>query len=87
MKEDRRAALSKHKEKVPPGGSSLALPLSRPQALYLALVLLVQLYCHFLHAYGPLRRLEFLPLVLTSVTCAVAILWTWTHTLILFYKR
>lgn len=83
--------LSRQKEKKDKDSSSFpsppSLPLSRPQGLYMVLVLLVQLYCQFLHAHGPLSRLQFLPLMLTSVTCAVAVLWTWAHTLILYYTQ
>lgn len=55
------------------------------QFSFMALVLLVQVYCVFLHWCGPLKRLQFLPLMLTSVTCAGAVLLSWGHFLVLFF--
>ena len=58
--------------------------LSSPQVGYVVVLLALQLYCEFLHGFGPLRRFEFLPLLLTSVSCAVAVVWSWTNFLTLF---
>lgn len=52
--------------------------------LLLVLLLAVQVYCCGLHGLGGLlANLPFLPLLLTSVSCAVAILWAW---LFLYYQ-
>lgn len=67
------------------GVEEFSLLLSRPQAAYMCLVLLVQAYCMFLHEFGPLRRLQFLPLLLTSLTCAGGVLWAWLQVLILCF--
>lgn len=61
--------------------------LFRFQSLYMSLLLLLQVYCIFLHGFGPLKRLEFLPLLLTSVTCAGAIIFSWGHFLCLYFQN
>jgi hypothetical protein len=58
--------------------------LSPPQLLFLCILLLIQFYCLFVHGlFGFLSRLEFLPLLLTSVSCAVGVVWSW----LLFYHQ
>ena len=58
--------------------------LTRLQLLFLCVLLLIQFYCLFVHGlFGFLSRLEFLPLLLTSVSCAVGIVWSW----MLFYHK
>ena len=48
------------------------------ETAYIILLLMVQVYCLFIHGTGGLLvHLEFLPLLLTSVTCAIGILWSW----------
>ena len=48
------------------------------ESIYVLLLLLVQVYCLFVHgSFGFLAGLEFLPLLLTSVSCAVGIIWSW----------
>lgn len=50
--------------------------------LYLAFLAIVQVYCCFLHdLFGIQSRLEFLPLLLTSVSSAIGVIYSWT----LFY--
>lgn len=45
---------------------------------YIIVCVIVQIYCQFVHGTGGmLAHLEFLPLLLTSVSCSVGILWTW----------
>lgn len=52
--------------------------LSRLESLYLLFLLLVQFYCLFLHGLGGfLARYEFLPLMLTSLSCSVGVVWSW----------
>lgn len=68
-------------------GQGWGWPLSRFQAIYIVFVLLVQVYCVFVHGFGPLKRLEFLPLLLTSVSCAVAVFSSWGHFLQLFLSH
>lgn len=52
--------------------------LNRLESIYVILLLLVQVYCLLLHgSFGFLAGLEFLPLLLTSVSCAVGIIWSW----------
>lgn len=55
----------------------IALLVSPAQTVYVLVLLLVQVYCLFVHGFGPMKRLEFLPLVLTSVSCAIAVLLSW----------
>ena len=52
--------------------------LNRFESIYVILLLLVQVYCLFVHgSFGFLAGLEFFPLLLTSVSCAVGIIWSW----------
>ena len=45
---------------------------------YLTISVVVQLYCQFVHGTGGfLAHFEFLPLLLTSVSCSVGLLCTW----------
>ena len=86
---DNLPGIAASKEKQPPsphspGSPHTSLLLSRAQTGYVAVLLLVQVYCEFLHSFGPLRRFQFLPLLLTSVSCAVAVVWSWGHFLTLF---
>lgn len=58
--------------------SILLEELKSAELAYLAGCILVQIYCLFLHgAGGFLSHLEFLPLLLTSITCALGVIWTW----------
>lgn len=58
--------------------------LSPLQLLFVCILLLIQFYCLFVHGlFGFLSRLEFLPLLLTSVSCAVGVVWSW----LLFYHQ
>lgn len=65
--------------------SAVPVRLSLGQTSFLAALFLVQGYCELLHGIGPLRRFEFLPLLLTSVSCAVAIVYSWGHFMILSF--
>ena len=50
--------------------------------LYLIFLVVVQVYCCFLHdLFGLQSKLEFLPLLLTSVSSAIGVIYSW----ILFY--
>jgi alpha-1,3-glucosyltransferase len=51
--------------------------LSRCQLLYLVGFVPLELYCSFAHAHLLRQRLPFLPLMLTSVYCAAAIVALW----------
>lgn len=52
--------------------------LNRLESIYVIVLLFVQVYCLFVHgSFGFLAALEFLPLLLTSVSCAVGIIWSW----------
>ena len=58
---------------------STLLPYLRvPESLYLVLLCALQVYCLFVH---PLvdrgGRFPFLPLLITSVSCALGVLWSW----------
>ena len=54
------------------------------QLLFICVLLLIQLYCLFVHSlFVFLSRLEFLPLLLTSVSCAVGVVWSW----LVFYHQ
>ena len=58
--------------------------LSPLQLVFVALLLLIQVYCLFVHGlFGFLIHLEFLPLLLTSVSCALGVVWSW----LLFYHQ
>ena len=58
--------------------------LSPLQLLFACILLLIQFHCLFVHGlFGFLSRLEFLPLLLTSVSCAVGVVWSW----LLFYHQ
>ena len=58
--------------------------LSSLQLLFVCFLLLIQFYCLFMHGlFGCLSRLEFLPLLLTSVSCAVGVVWSW----LVFYHQ
>ena len=64
---------------------SVLLPYLRvPESLYLVLLCALQVYCLVLH---PLvdrdGRFPFLPLLITSVSCGLAVLWSW----IVFYVK
>lgn len=55
---------------------------------YLFLCIIVQVYCLFIHgSLGFLSHFEFLPLLLTSLTCSVGVLWSWylTYFMYLFH--
>ena len=53
--------------------------------VYTAGCVLVQIYCLFIHGVGGyLSYLEFLPLLFTSVTCALGVTWTWFLTITLY---
>lgn len=59
-------------------GSTHGFILSPFQSLYVVVLLLVQVYCIFLHGVqGFLKHYEFLPLLMTSVSCAVGVVWSW----------
>jgi len=52
--------------------------LSIPETVYIAGLLPVEIYCQGLHhLLGFNRRLPFLPLMLTSVYCAVGVNYVW----------
>lgn len=52
--------------------------LSPLQSAYITVILLIQVYCTFVHGVnGFLARYEFLPLLLTSVSCSMGVLWSW----------
>ena len=59
------------------------LPLVRwYEALYLYGLVILHLYCTMVHPLtGLARRYPFLPLMMTSVYCALGVMWSW----ILFY--
>ena len=58
--------------------------LSPLQLVFVGLLLLIQFYCLFVHGlFGFLIQLEFLPLLLTSVSCALGVVWSW----LLFYHQ
>lgn len=58
--------------------------LTPPQLLFICALLVIQFYCLFVHGlFSFLSRLEFLPLLLTSVSCAVGVVWSW----LLFYHE
>lgn len=58
--------------------SSTLSQLSLLETLYVTLLVMVQFYSLFVHGlFGFLSRFEFIPLMLTSVSCAVGIIWTW----------
>ena len=66
------------------GADSRIASLSPLQLLFVCILLLIQFYCLFVHGlFGFLSRLEFLPLLLTSVSCAVGVVWSW----LLFYHQ
>lgn len=59
-------------------GWTYGCTLSPFQLLYIVVLVLVQVYCTFLHGgLGFLKRYEFLPLLMTSVSCAVGVVWSW----------
>ena len=67
-------------------GVGVQTHIERPFAsLYLAGFVLLEVYCSFLHAALWGLRLPFLPLMLTSMYCALGIGWVWTHMLIGFW--
>ncbi len=60
--------------------------LSKIELVYVVFLLVIQVYCIGVHGLLPFtKHLEFFPLLLTSVSCAVGIVWTWlqfyTHVL------
>lgn len=58
--------------------------LTPSQLLFVCVLLTIQFYCLFVHGlFGFLSRLEFLPLLLTSVSCAIGVVWSW----LLFYHQ
>lgn len=66
------------------GADSGIASLSPLQLLFVCILLLIQFYCLFVHGlFGFLSRLEFLPLLLTSVSCAVGVVWSW----LLYYHQ
>ena len=65
-------------------GDSKTAFLSSLQFLFVCFLLIIQFYCLFVHSlFGFLSRLEFLPLLLTSVSCAVGVVWSW----LVFYHQ
>lgn len=63
------------------GGAHLEGPLARA---YLAGFVLLELYCSVLHAAVWGERLPFLPLMLTSLYCALGVGWVWVRMLLGF---
>lgn len=62
--------------------------LNQFESIYVIFLFLVQVYCLFVHAsFGFLASLEFLPLLLTSVSCAVGIIWSWVLCYLEFFTR
>ena len=52
--------------------------LNMADKLYLIFLVVVQAYCCFLHdLFGLQSRLEFLPLLLTSVSTAIGVVYSW----------
>ena len=59
-------------------GDSNTSFLSPLQLFFVCFLLIIQFYCLFVHSlFGFLSRLEFLPLLLTSVSCAIGVVWSW----------
>ena len=57
---------------------SPSFPLTYVDCVLLLVVLLTQLYHYVLYgALGMFANLPFLPLLLTSVSCALVVVWTW----------
>ncbi|CAI8017738.1 Probable dolichyl pyrophosphate Glc1Man9GlcNAc2 alpha-1,3-glucosyltransferase [Geodia barretti] len=67
------------------GNHLLQWELKSLDVVYTAGCVLVQIYCLFIHGVGGyLSYLEFLPLLFTSVTCALGVTWTWFLTITLY---
>ena len=62
---------------------SFLLPkLTFMDTIMVAVLVLIQVYCICFHGlFGFLSNFAFLPLLLTSVSCAIVVVWTWVLTL------
>ena len=71
-----------------PTHSVLGEQLKTTDFAYLCGCILVQVYCLLLHGVGGLLSdFIFLPLLLTSITCSLGVIWTWFLIYSLYLKN
>ena len=56
--------------------------------LIIVSLVLIQIYCIGFHGIGGfLANLTFLPLLLTSISCSIVVIWTWILTLKMYLTK